>query len=539
MTLRPATARSLVWSPPAPPLARPPHWAGATAATPEPAQTQAAAPAPAPAPAFPAPSAPLPSRWGGGCGGHPLADRAGTERLFAYDQGVRDAFDRIEPTLRRVAGAQGQPDFVSSAQGIARADLGFALPATILDRAWIDGLDVRALYAWAVFETARAVADRFFADDPLGGRADGAFDAFLHGCGFHAVDVSPCADGRLAHVVSQVLRLPFGSVRRRSHAGALFDIEDSVSKWVEIEMQRHREGLPTPADAPTRYLKVVVYHTSGSDPAGQGCAAHRGDTAAAARAGLERLSGFRQAIESGFCCGASIDLLLIGMDTDTDAIRLHLPDGDGTIALDRALDARAFAADTRTGAGVGDAEAAAADWIRARMADHGGPPPADGMVRFCARLLAGNLSQMDGVALRHGRAYPDIGHAERFIGLGIGFEEIQHRNLTYFAYLQTIEEGAADLDVGIRVLGGLNGPRGLPVPAIVRFDYHGTVPGARDRAIARARRTEAALHARYPDLIASGRLHTARMVRDCAAPGAGVEVDGGTVHDAIGHGGDA
>ncbi|MQX37372.1 carboxysome shell carbonic anhydrase [Roseospira navarrensis] len=539
MIPRTGIQRSLLWAssgaPLAPPPGRPAEAPTEPQRRPEPERARAVeAPAEAPAVAPAEVATVHRAAHTVATGRHPLARTDQSARLFAYDSGVKDAFDRIEPTLRRVAGALGQGDVVTAAQGIARAELGFDLPAPILDRAWVDGLDGRALYAWAVFETARREADRFFADDPLGGRSDPAFDAVLHDCGFHTVDISPCADGRLAHVISQVLRLPYGCVRRRSHAGALFDIEDSVQKWVEVEMHRYREGLPTAAHRPTRYLKVVVYHTSESDPAAQGCAAHKGDTTAAARAGLERLHGFRQAVESGFCCGASIDLLLVGLDTDSDAIRLHIPGRDGRIALDDPLDVRDFHADTRhAGHALGDPEAAAAQWIRERLAARGGAAPEDGMVRFCARLVAGNLSQIDLVAAHHGGRYADIGHAERFIGLGIGFEEIQLRNLTYFAYLHTVEEGAADLDVGVKVLGGLNAPRGLPVPAIVRFDYHGTVPGARDRAIERARRTEAALHARFPDLVAAGRLHTARMVRDCTVPGAALEVDGGTVHDTL------
>jgi carboxysome shell carbonic anhydrase len=462
---------------------------------------------------------------------HPLADAGANHRLAAYEFAVKGAFDAIEPALRRIAASADREDFVTAARAIAQEALGLDLPALLLERAWVDGLDMRALFAWAVFETARRFADDFFAADPLGGANNAAFDAFLHDCGFHTLDISPCADGRLAHVVSYVLRLPHGSVRRRSHAGSLFDIEDTVRKWVEVEMHRYREGLPTPAHRPTRYLKAVVYHTSGSAPETEGCAAHGSDVTAAARAGLERLNGFRTAIESGFCCGAAIDLLLIGLDTDSDAIRLHLPDRSGRIDLDRFLDAADFYAETgRDGllAG-GDAETAARAWI---MRQVGAGAPAEGMVRLAARLLAGNLSQMDYVATQHGGRYADIGHAERFIGMGIGFEEIQLRNLTYFAYLDTVEEGAPDLDVGVKVLGGLNGPRGLPVPVVIRFDYHGTVPGARDRAVARARRTETAMLARYADKVASGHLHTVLMVRDCA-PGARVEVIGGTVHDAV------
>jgi hypothetical protein len=104
------------------------------------------------------------------------------------------------------------------------------------------------------------------------------------------------------------------------------------------------------------------------------------------------------------------------------------------------------------------------------------------MVRSDRALIENNLSQIDYVRAFTPAATPDIGHAERFIGAGIGFEEIQLRNLTYFAYLDTVEEGAADLDVGIKIFTGLNVSRSLPVPIVVRYDYHGSVPGpARSR----------------------------------------------------------
>ena len=145
----------------------------------------------------------------------------------------------------------------------------------------------------------------------------------------------PAPTDALAHVVRYVLRLPHRSVRRKSYAGRLFDIENSIEKWVETEMLRYREGRPNLADAPTRYLKAVVYHYSSVDPEHEGCAAHGSDTQKAAQAGLDRLNGFREAVENSFCCGASIDLLLIGLDTDTDAIRVHLPDGEGDLSLER------------------------------------------------------------------------------------------------------------------------------------------------------------------------------------------------------------
>ncbi|MEY3476338.1 MAG: hypothetical protein RLY65_738, partial [Pseudomonadota bacterium] len=56
------------------------------------------------------------------------------------------------------------------------------------------------------------------------------------------------------------------------------------------------------------------------------------------------------------------------------------------------------------------------------------------------------------------------------------------------AYMDTVEEGAPDLDVGVKIFKGLNVSRGLPVPVVVRFDYGGAVPGARERAVRHAGR---------------------------------------------------
>ncbi|MEI6359135.1 MAG: carboxysome shell carbonic anhydrase domain-containing protein, partial [Synechococcus sp. ELA619] len=140
--------------------------------------------------------------------------------------------------------------------------------------------------------------------------------------------------------------------------------------------------------------------------------------------------------------------------------------------------------------------------------------PDPGMVKLVARLLEHNISQIDYVRQFHGGTYADAGHAERFIGVGIGFKEIHLRNLTYFAYLDTLEEGAADLDVGVKIFKGLNGSRGLPIPVVVRFDYRSSVPGARERAIHRCERLQQAIGVRYADLCRDGLLHTLLTIRD-------------------------
>ena len=447
-------------------------------------------------------------------GSHPLTDVRENDRLFQYESSVKEAFDGIVPALKKISALQHEGDFVNKAQRIAESQLGFRLPSILLEDAWVDQLDMRSLFAWSLFETYRRFSDDVFTRDPLGNNDEEAFQALLEECGFHLMDVSPCADGRLAHVIRYVLRLPSKAVRRRSYAGAMFDIDDSLNKWTRTELVRFREGVPNTADVPTRYLKAVVYHFSSVDPEHQGCAAHGSDTAKAAAGGLSKLKGFQQAVQNTYCCGASIDVLLIGMDTDTDSIRIHMPDASGEIDLNNYIDSmEAF--DTTAHMSAVQAE----QWIADSIRQKGGAALAEGMARFIAYLLKHNLSQVEYVRAFHGGHYSDIGHAERFIGAGIGFEEVQLRNLTFFSYLDTVEEAAGDLDVGVSIFSGLNVSHGLPVPVVVRFDYHGKVPGARQRAEEHCKRVSDAFHSRYSDLSEKGLLHTLQVVRDISAAG--------------------
>lgn len=440
---------------------------------------------------------------------HPLTNQIENQHLYDYEQHVKSAFDAIVPALKRISAIQHEVDFERKAQMIAHDELGFELPEETLADAWVDQLDMRKLFAWAVFETYQRFSDDFFSGIQLIDEMD--FQSYLIDCGFHTLDISPCADGRLAHVISYVLRLPFSEVRRKSFAGAMFDVEDSLAKWTETEFLRFREGRPNSSDEPTRYLKTAVYHFSSGDPEHEGCAAHGSDTGRAAQKGLERLQAFQQAVQNTYCCGASIDLLLIGLDTDTDAVRIHVSNADGVIDLDTYADTAELYEETVT-MSAQDAEHVIEQRVRAVSEG-----ATQGMIRLVCRLITSNISQVDYVKQYFNRAYPDIGHAERFIGAGIGFEEIQLRNLTYFAYMNTVEESAADLDVGVKIFTGLNVSHGLPVPVVIRFDYHGHVPGARDRAISNCRRVADAMRQRYAELAQNGLLHTLLAIRDCAA----------------------
>ena len=441
---------------------------------------------------------------------HPLADAARNAELAEYERTVRARFDAIVPALKEIAAQQHETGFEQRAQQIARERLGFELPEIVLNDAWVTTLDMKAMYGHSVLQTHHALA-REFTPREFSARWNGhaeaeAMQRFFIECGFHELDISPCADGRLKGLLQFVLRLPHQAVRRRkSYAGAMFDVELNVKQWMETELRRFREGVPTLADANTRYLKIAVYHFSSADPRHEGCAAHGSDDRKAAQAALDRLSAFRTAIENGFCCGASVATLLIGVDTDNDAIRIHVPNAQGEMSVDCAIDNLGLYHQT-AGLPASAARALLGSAVDEATRQQGRSGPDAGMRALIERLLLNNLSQIDYVCAQHQGRYADIGHAERFINIGDGFEEVHLRNLAYFGHLHTIEEGAADMDVGIKIFSTLNVAHGLPIPIAIHYRYDEQVPGSRDRAAARCRRVKTAIESRYPVLAKQGLL---------------------------------
>lgn len=455
-------------------------------------------------------------------GAHPLYDPAHNRRLLEREGQITAAFDAIEPALKEVTAMQWQENFTERAQSLVAHRLGFELPATCLRSSWVAPLNMRGLYAYSAFRTFLTLAEREF-DRSLGDHAEGEpAEALIRKWGFHAIDITPCADGRLSGVVDYILRIPPAVVaNRKSFAGAMFDIEESMRNWIEIELRRYREGVPNVASEPTRYLKIGVYHTSSSDPAHEGCAAHGSDERQAAQSLLDRLAAFSMAIENSHCCGASVATLLIGVDTDTDAIKLHVPDAQGGMSLDRYIDNRVLFDRTST---LGREEAKEA--IRAAVAEAAGLPADDaaseGMRWFCGYLLKNNMAQIEYVRAYHNGRYADLGHTERFITVGDSFDDVQLRNLAYQAQMETVEEGAADMDVGIKIFKKVNMARGLPIPAFVHIRYDGRLPGSRERAVGRARRLTRAIQARYPELVDGGWLYLYATVKD-RTPGSRLE----------------
>lgn len=455
-------------------------------------------------------------------GGHPFHDTAHNDRLLAREHEITLAFERIVPTLKEVAGLQYQENAVQRIQSLLRDRLGFELAPERLQASWIKPLNMRGLYADSVFHTFCQLANRDFDRNAANLDEGEPADEVIRKWGFHAIDITPCADGRLSGVVDYILRIPPVVVTsRKSFAGSLFDIEESVRNWVEVELRRHREAQPNPADEPTRYLKIGVYHTSSSDPDHEGCAAHGSDVHKAASALLERLNAFAAAIENSHCCGAQVATLLLGVDTDTDAIRLHVPDANGAMDVTRFIDNQALFEQTRS-----LSREAAKEAIRAAVAQAAGVAEDDaateGMRWFCGYLLKNNMSQIEYVRAYHAGCYQDLGHTERFITVGDSFDDVQMRNLAYQAQMETIEEGAADMDVGIKIFKKVNMTHGLPIPAFIHFRYDGRVPDSRQRAVQRCLRLRKALHARYPELIQEGWLYSYATIKD-QAPGSRLE----------------
>lgn len=447
---------------------------------------------------------------------HALVDQELNLRLYAYERRVRGRFTGIVDTLKVLSSLQHERDFVARAQHLARECLGYELPTGLLEDAWVTGLDMRALHAHCIFHSFKQCIAQV-EDDQAYWRERMALDGdFIRACGYHTVDISPCADGRLQGLLPFILRLaPNDDVFVKAYAGVMFDVEGDVADWAQRELLRLSGGLPGGEMA--NYLKVAAYHFSTSDPGHQGCAAHGSHDSRAVESALGRLNELRAAIDNTFGRGAAPDILLIGVDTDLDAIRVHLPDARGDVNAYRYVDtAELYRATLGMDAKAARAHIAAAV-AKAERADgwaQGEGEMAPGMRALVLKLLEANLSQIEYVIQHHAGRYAVIGHDEEFICAGVAMSELQLRNQFYFAHLDTVEEGAADMDVGIKIFSALNVAHGLAIPVLVHFHYSSRVPGARERAVQRARRVKAAIESRYADLHAQGLLRCQMAVSD-------------------------
>lgn len=449
---------------------------------------------------------------------HPLVDRDLNRLLFDYERTVRSRFIRIVDVLKQISAHQHDATFANRAQQLTLEQLGFELPHEVLNAAWISGLDLRMLHSYCIFNSFKLCVDRAETEQADWRQRMPLDENFLRSCGYHTVDISPCSDGRLQGVSRYVLRiLPGPNVRVKAYAGALFDIEVDVCDWAQREVER-LSGAMVDGEC-LNYLKIAVYHFSSSSHNGHGCAAHGSNDRQATESALGRLDELREAIDRSFGIGAAPDVLLIGVDTDLDALRIHLPDAYGDVNSHRYIETVKIYRET-----LGLSAEAARARITEMIADventggwgQGQGRMHDGMRRLVSALAEANLSQIEYVIKHHTGRYATIGHDEECIVAGDAVRPLQLRNLFYFAHLDTIEEGAPDMDVGIDIFAKLNVAHGLPVPVLVHFEYDARIPESRARAVARGRRVRDAIEVRYPDLAARGLLNCAIAVSERA-----------------------
>jgi carboxysome shell carbonic anhydrase len=447
---------------------------------------------------------------------HALVDAELNRRLYAYEQQVRGRFTTIVDALKTISAFQHELDFVVRAQRYALERLGYELPPELLEDAWVSGLNMRALHSHCTFASFRACVDHADADQAPWRERMPLDPAFVESCGYHTVDISPCADGRLQGLLPFIFRMvPGDNIYVKAYAGVMFDVESDVTDWTHRELDRLTGGIP--GGEASNYLKVAVYHFSTSNPGHQGCAAHGSNDSKAVESALGRLNELRAAVDNTFGKGAAPEILLVGVDTDVDSIRVHLPDALGEVNPYRYVDTGELYRET---VGMG-AEAArahiAAVVARTEQADgwaQGEGAMNEGMRRLVLRLLEANLSQIEYVIQHHAGRYVVIGHDEALICAGEATNFVQMRNKYYYAHLDTVEEGAADMDVGIKIFTGLNIKHGLAVPVLVHFHYCSRVPGARERTVLRCRRVKAAIESRYPHLVEQGLLNCQMAVSD-------------------------
>jgi carboxysome shell carbonic anhydrase len=449
---------------------------------------------------------------------HVLADRVLTLALQRRAEEIDAAFASVEPAIKAIAPMQFERGFVERAREELRVRLGIDVPPKDLHASWSQPLDVRGLYA----HCALAVFCRLV-DEGYDGRAASSSDGepvatLIRRWGFHAVDITPCADGRLSGVVDYILRVPESVITsHKSYAGAMFRVDETLRSWESIELTRYRESVPNAATENTRYLKIGIYHFSGTDPEHQGCAAHGNDATRAADAVLQRLAQFEEAVRNVHGCNACTATLLIGVDTDTDAIRMHVPDAAGSMSADRFVDAAALYESTYSIA-RGEAKQRIRDVVAQCAGVAADDAATEGMRWFCGYLLKNNIGQIDAVRARFGGAYPDRGHTERLMVIGDALDDVQLRNLAFQAQMETVEENTFALDIGVKILRSLHEPRGLAVPILTHIQYDERIPGARKHAEARALRLRGAVLNRFAPLAAAGMLHVHAAVRSGRGP---------------------
>ncbi len=392
---------------------------------------------------------------------------------------------------------------------LSRLHLDFPIDLFAAD--WTAPLNMGMLYA-------RCIAGTFCR---LIERADDRSLAYLSDCdnienlqqnsGFHAIDITPCADARLVDAISYTLRIPPSLVAYRKPApGALFNVEQSVRQWERTELRRWRKASPNKAFSTTQYLKMCIYPFSNAEPADRSCAAQEGDGNPAVSALLAFLRQFVQAVRLIHGEATSVATLLVGVNTDTDAIRVHVPDAHGNMHAGRHLNGHMLYNGTSA-----LSPTAARGAIQNAVAICGGVSLNDvasaGMRWLCGYLLEANIAQVD---FRREWHWLHAGSTQRLLVVGDAVDEAPMGHFAFQAQMDSFDEGAAEIDFGISVLRGFHEKRRLAIPLIVHVRVDPLMPGAVHYARGRASHLANEVRNRYDHLVSRGLLHIQAIIRD-------------------------
>lgn len=287
-----------------------------------------------------------------------------------------------------------------------------------------------------------------------------------------------CMDGRV--LFPSMTKTPVGIVKPFRAIGGKFNV------WWPSFMGRVRHWVEKAMVQGSRSFLFVTYHFSASD-AHLGCAGWSYDTAAT-RAHAEKLRD-----EISYVFGEQITAVVAGVETDRDTLVLHGPQGDVSGA----------SLISNTGEEIRET-------VRAAFPEMD-PHTVEDLIPF----LAGNAARVKEL-MEAPRAHAEKGHNERVIAIGQGFDWLAEANLALI-----INDADPNLAESIRVAGSLI-QKNLPGAAagddatiLSCIPYH--QPGIDYRqAAARAKGlrkfAEQVIRESYPDLSASGRLHSMAAV---------------------------
>lgn len=221
-----------------------------------------------------------------------------------------------------------------------------------------------------------------------------------------------CMDGRV--LLPAMTGTPIGTIKPFRAMGGRFEafwpsFLGRVRAWVDDAMAHG-----------SRAAMLVSYHHSESDPH-LGCAGWGYDTEAARR------HATRLRDDLSFVFGDALSPIVLGVETDHDALTLHGSAGD---ASGRAL--------------VGASEDAVHRALDAAVPE----VPAE-VRRDLAPLLLGNARRVEQL-LRAPRTHAELGHDERVLAIGQGFDWLAHENLALI-----VNDADPALAESVRVAAGI------------------------------------------------------------------------------------